>query len=125
MPRPRPAAPSRDLRGVSGERGQATVEFVALLPVLALLAALLWQAAAAGHAVWSAGAAARVASRVGAVGGDAEAAARRAVAERLARATRVRRDDDGRVRVTVPIRAVVTGARLATYTASARFEPQR
>ena len=64
--------------------GQATVEFVAMLPLLGVLALGVWQAAVAGHAIWSASAAARSASRVAALGGDAEATVRR-VAGRRAR----------------------------------------
>ncbi|MCW3023755.1 MAG: pilus assembly protein, partial [Conexibacter sp.] len=46
-----------------GEEGQAAVELVALLPVLALVAALAWQSVVAGQAWWMAGAAAREAAR--------------------------------------------------------------
>ncbi|MGI9097391.1 MAG: hypothetical protein ACR2H2_02665, partial [Solirubrobacteraceae bacterium] len=42
-----------------GERGQATVELVALLPLIAVLAGVMWQAAVAGQAVWLAGSATR------------------------------------------------------------------
>lgn len=34
------------------ESGQASVELVALLPLVVVLAALLWQAVVAGQAVW-------------------------------------------------------------------------
>lgn len=101
--------------------GQATVEFLAMLPLLGVLALGVWQAAVAGHAIWSASAAARSASRVAAVGGDAERAVR-AIAGRRAR---VRDADDGAVRVTVPIPAVAGGRDLTTFTTTARFEPQR
>jgi Flp pilus assembly protein TadG len=106
-------------------RGQTTVELVALLPVLAVLAAGVWQAAVAGHAWWSAGAAARAASRTAAIGGDTRSAALRVVPVRLRDAARVVERPDGRVTVRVPIRAVAGGARLATASATARFEPQR
>ena len=56
--------------------GQAAVELIALLPLVALLAAGAWQLAVAGHAAWSADAAARAAARAAATGGDARAAAR-------------------------------------------------
>ena len=49
---------------------------VALLPLVALLAMVLWQAAVAGQAVWLAGSAARAAARAHAVGGQPLNAAR-------------------------------------------------
>jgi hypothetical protein len=103
------------------DEGQATVELVALLPLLGVLALGVWQAAVAGHATWSAAAAARSASRVAAVGGDAE----RAVVRVAGRRARMRSGPDGAVRVTVPIRAVTGGRDLTTFTTTARFEPQR
>src|SRR5690349_2049787 len=92
--------------------GQATVELVALLPLLAALGAGVWQLAIAGHAIWAASAAARAASRVEAVGGDAAATARRIAGSHA----RLHEDADGRVRVTVPIPAVAGGADLTTFT---------
>ena len=106
---------------MSREDGQATVELVAMLPVLAVLALGVWQAAVAGHAIWSASAAARSASRAAAIGGDAERTVRRIAGRRA----RVRDGGDGAVRVTVPIPAVAGGRDLATFTTTARFEPQR
>ena len=106
-------------------RGQATVELVALLPLLAVLAAGVWQAAVAGHAVWAAGAAARAASRAVAVGGDERAAARRVLPAGLRGGARVLARDGVEVAVSVPIRALGGGRRLATYTATARFAAQR
>jgi TadE-like protein len=106
-------------------RGQATVELVALLPVLVLLVAAVWQAALFGHAAWSAGAAARAGSRAAAVGGDARRAALRVVPGGARSAARVRAAGDGRVTVTVPVRAVASGTTLARVTSSARFAPQR
>ena len=103
-----------------GEHGQASVELVALLPILAVVALGAWQVAVAGHAIWSAGAAARAAARAEAVGGDAEGAARR-----VRKSARVRSEEDGAVRVDVPIPAVVGGGELFTTSARARFGPQR
>ena len=101
--------------------GQATVELVALLPLLGVLALGVWQAAVAGHAIWSASAAARSASRVAAVGGDAQ----RAVVRVAGRRARMRSGSGGAVRVTVPIPAVTGGRDLTTFSTTARFEPQR
>lgn len=103
------------------DEGQASVEFLAMLPLLGVLALGVWQAAVAGHAIWSASAAARSASRAAAVGGDAE----RAVVRVAGRRARLRDAGNGAVRVTVPIPAVAGGRDLTTFTTTARFEPQR
>ena len=66
-------------RRARGERGQAAIELVAMLPLLLLVALVVWQVqmtAAASNAVESA---ARTAARVGSLGGDAERAARYAL----------------------------------------------
>jgi hypothetical protein len=101
------------------ERGQATVELVGVLPVVALLGLLCWQAVVAGQTMWLSGAAARAAARASALGADAQAAARRT----LPRATVVE-EGGGAVRVTVPIVAVVAGVRLTDIERRARFAPQ-
>ena len=91
----------RDFR----ERGQASVELVAVLPLLAILGFAVWQAAVA-------------------VGADAEAAARGALPPRLEEGLAVRRADDGAVRVTVRIPTVLGDASLGRTSARARFVPQ-
>ena len=106
------------------ETGQAAVEFVAVLPLVALVVAVLWQAVLAGQAVWSAAGAARAAARAQAVGGDALAAARGAVPGALRRGVRVRADGAA-VRVGVAVPIVLVGARLLTVDASAKLPPQR
>ena len=113
------------LRHPRSDSGQATVELVALLPILVVVVLAAWQVAVAGHAVWSAGAAARSAARAHAVGADAAGAARRLLPRRVRAHARVRTGDDGEVRVDVPIPAVVGGGSLFTTSAAARFEPQR
>jgi hypothetical protein len=100
------------------EDGQAAVELVALLPLLGVVAALLWQAVVAGQALWLAGSAANAAARARAVGSDPADAARRI----LPRA-RVRSVGDG-VELRVPVPAVVGGARLGTISVRSRVEPQ-
>jgi hypothetical protein len=125
---PRPFdSPRAARRGASlrSTRGQATVELVALLPVIVVIALAVWQVAVAGHAVWAAGAAARAAARAEAVGGSAERVARRLLPRRVRGRARVRAEEGGEVRVEVPIPAVVGGGALFTTTARARFEPQR
>jgi hypothetical protein len=108
-----------------GERGQATVELVALLPLVAVLALLLWQAVVAGQAVWFAGSAARAAARASAIGADAPAAARRVLPARLEQGLKVDRaaGDEG-VRVAIAIPSVIGATRLGTVSARARLQDQ-
>ena len=109
----------------SSQRGQASVEFVALLPVLAALALLGWQVAVAGQAVWLAGTAARAAARAHAVGADAAAGARSALPRRMRDDVRVRTEEDGSVAVRLRIPVVVPGGgTLGTVAREARFAPQ-
>ncbi len=99
---------------------------VALLPLVVLLGALLWQAVVAGQALWLSGAAARAAARATAIGGDAEAAARGALPPRLERGLRVRpADGGGGVRVAVRIPSVLTTGSIATIESRAAFPEQR
>ena len=112
-------------RSLSADDGQATVELVALLPLMALLAALLWQGLVAGQAVWLAGTAARAAARASAVGGDERAAARRVLPARLERGLVVRRlASSGGVRVAIAVPAIAGAGRLATISARARLQEQ-
>jgi hypothetical protein len=107
-----------------GERGQATVELVALLPLIAVLVGLLWQAVVAGQAVWLAGSAARAAARASAVGGDPRAAARRVLPARLRGGLAVRSNDRGGVRVAIAIPSVAGALRLGTVSARATLQDQ-
>lgn len=112
-------------RDLTGERGQASVELVALLPLLAVFVALLWQAVVAGQAVWFAGSAARAAARASAIGADAHAAARRVLPDGLERGLRVERvDGDDGVRVAISIPTVVGALHLGTVSARARLQDQ-
>src|SRR5690349_1493641 len=56
-------------------RGQASVEFVVLLPVILVVLAVGYQAVLAGQAIWEVRVAARAAARANSLGGDAAAAA--------------------------------------------------
>src|SRR3954447_2104048 len=89
------------------ERGQAAVEFVAVLPFLMLAALVAWQLVLVGHVAWDAAGAARSGARAAVVGRDAGAAARSALPRSLRGATRVARSTGGGVRVSVPIPLVV------------------
>ena len=116
---------SRTSHAALGERGQATVELVALLPLAGLLVALLWQALLAGETLWLSGGAARAAARAAAVGGDPVAAARAVLPLRLERDLRVRREDDGAVAVVLHVPAALGRGSLASITTRARFEAQQ
>lgn len=107
-----------------GERGQATVELVALLPLVVVFAALLWQAIVAGQAVWLAGSAARAAARAHAVGGDARAAARSVLPDRLRRGVVVRERGPDGVLVRIAIPSVVGAVRLGSVAGQARLQDQ-
>jgi hypothetical protein len=106
------------------ERGQAAVELVAMLPIVVVLGAALWQAVVAGQAVWVAGSAARAAARADAVGGNAKQAARRALPDSLEHGLKVDTGDGGQAEVHIRVPLIVGGGRLTTVTAKAHFEPQ-
>src|SRR5918911_2503584 len=99
------------------ERGQASVELVAVLPLLVLVGFAVWQAAVAGQAIWLAGAAARAAARAQALGADPSPAARGALPPRFERGLRVRAREDGGVTVTVRIPSVFGAGAVATTSA--------
>lgn len=117
-------------------RGQATVEFVLLLPLLAVIAAAVWQLVIVGQAVWLGGSAARAAAREFAVGGtqgQVERAARSVLPGYLEHELEVRRGDgkgsqsgenDGTVKVTLSIPTVLTDWQLTEISSRAHFEPQ-
>lgn len=102
------------------QRGQAAVELVAVLPLLAAAVLALGHAALAGYALWGAADAARAGARAAHVGADPVAAAERAVpAPFTARATR-----DG-AEVTVRVRAprLVPAVPRLSVSASTALDP--
>jgi hypothetical protein len=106
--------------------GQASVELVAVLPLVAVVALLMWQAVVAGQAVWLSGGAARAAARAQAIGGDPAAAARSVLPRGLRAHVRVDRaaGDGVRVRIAVPV--VGAGSpTLGTISARAQLRAQR
>jgi len=105
--------------------GQATVELVALLPLVGLLVALLWQALLAGETVWLSGGAARAAARAAALGADPADAARAVLPPRLERGLRVVRERDGAVALVLRVPIALGDGTLASVTTRARFEAQR
>src|ERR1700745_2056622 len=79
------------------ERGQAAVEFVAIVPLVIVILALAYQALLAGQAVWQARVAPRAAARANAFGADAAEAARAHLPARLERGLIVDADPNGDV----------------------------
>ena len=109
------------MRG-SGEHGQASVELVALLPVLAGLVLAAWQLALAGQASALAGTAARAGARAAAVGGSPIDAARAAVPPGWARRVQLERSQSGELTVRIAVPAVVGGVTPFQVSATARGE---
>jgi TadE-like protein len=108
----------------SSSSGQATVEFIAALPLVAVLLAALWQLALVGYAEWGASAAARAAARASAVGGDPAVAARSHVGGSLRTGLHVRALAGGDVRVAVRVPTLPGLPRLGHACATGHFEPQ-
>jgi Flp pilus assembly protein TadG len=106
------------------QRGQAAVELVAVLPLVAALLAALWQLAVFAHTAWSASSAAHAAARAEAIGLSPGRAARAHLPTRLEQGLRLHTSTDGRVRVTVHVPSSF-GLHLGTTSAQARFTPQR
>src|SRR6266540_6377373 len=101
------------------QRGQASVELIAAVPVLLLVTLLVAQLAFAGYALWSAGVAARAGARAAYVGGDAEGAARSALPLVLRGGASVSDRDGVGVRVEVP--SLVPGVPRIPVVARARI----
>lgn len=86
------------------ERGQASFEFLGMLPYLLLATLMGWQLLLGAWAYTQASNAARTASRVEGRGGDPGKAARNAVSGPLRRGLKVKMDGDrATVRVRIPI----------------------
>jgi hypothetical protein len=92
----------QDVGSARREDGTASVELIAVVPFLLLAILVAAQIALAGHALWSAGIAARAGARAAIVGGDARAKARRALPASLRAGARVGAGDGVRVSVRVP-----------------------
>jgi hypothetical protein len=91
------------------ERGQATIELVAMVPVVLVVGLIAWQLALAGHAAWLSAHAARVAARAALVGRDPSAAARSAVPASMRRGLRVTRAREGGVHVSLQVPTLLPG----------------
>ena len=102
------------------ERGQASVELVAVVPALVVCALITGHLLTAGWALWSAANSARAGARAELVGGDGIGAARRALPASMRPGARVRAGERTRVAVRVP--ALLPGIRLGRLSASARLD---
>jgi hypothetical protein len=91
------------------ESGQASVEMVAVVPLVLLAAAVAWQLVLAGHTMWLCANAARVAARADLVGGNPGRAARSALPRSLERGMSVRQSKEGGVRVEVRLPLLLRG----------------
>jgi hypothetical protein len=89
------------------ESGQASVEAVAIVPLVLLAAAVAWQLVLTGHTLWLAAGAARAAARAELVGDSPARAARSALPRSLERGMSVKRMDAGGVRVEVRLPLMV------------------
>jgi hypothetical protein len=85
------------------EQGQASIELVAAVPVVLLVAAVVWQLALVGEAAWLAANAARAGARADAVGEDPAAAVRSALPAALEGGLQVDRLQPGGVRVSLRV----------------------
>lgn len=83
------------------DSGQASVEAVAVVPLILLAAAVAWQLVLTGHTLWLCANAARAAARAEVVGRSPERAARSALPRSLERELSVKRLDGGGVRVSL------------------------
>ena len=107
------------MREFRSRGGQASVELVATLPVLAALVAGCWQAVVAAQCWWLAGVGARAAARAEAVGQSPLAAARSALPVGRRPGVKVKVGEGGSVTVRLPVPAVVEGLRLGAVAATA------
>lgn len=95
--------PSRASSTRNHELGQASVELVAVVPFVLLVALVCWQLALVGQTAWLCANAARAAARAEAVGADGAAAARSALPGTLERGLKVTSGRSGTVRVAVRV----------------------
>jgi hypothetical protein len=100
---PRPDALLRAAQG-----GQASIELVAMVPLVLLVGAVVWQLALAGQTAWLTANAARVAARADAVGRGTTEAARSALPRSLEDELEVERLPRGGVRVSVRVPLLLT-----------------
>jgi len=108
----------------SHRSGQASVELVALLPVLILLGLAVWQVVIAAQTASLAAVAARAAARAVAVGTNPQQELRRVVPAPFSKGATLVKGADGSVTVGLKVPLVAVGGMLGRLKARARFEPQ-
>lgn len=91
------------MRALQSQQGQASVEAVAVVPLVVLAALVAWQIVLSGHTLWLTAGAARAAARADSVGASADRAARSALPAAMERGLSVERLGGGGVRVAVRI----------------------
>jgi Flp pilus assembly protein TadG len=104
--------------------GQAAVELICVLPLLAAVLALAWQLIVAGHAAWAVATAARAAARAAAVGADPASAARAHLPQALESGLRVIDRQAGAVEVSVEVPRILAGLSVGRVASTSRFRPQ-
>lgn len=111
------------------ERGQASVELLAILPALILCVIVAAHVLPSGWALWSAADAARVGARADHVGGEGAEAAREALPAPLRptsekRAERQVESGEKGVSVEVDVPGLLPGVDASRVGAAARLEPE-
>ena len=91
------------------EDGQATVELLGVVPVLAVVGLVVWQLILVGHTAWMSAHAARSAARADLVGENAAAAARSVLPDALERGLEVHTSGAGAARLELPVPLVRRG----------------
>jgi hypothetical protein len=104
---------------IGSESGQASVETVALVPLVLLAAAVAWQLVLTGHTLWLCANAARAAARAELVGESPRRAARSALPRSLERDLSVKRVEGGGVRVSLRLPLVLRSWRSPVEIAAA------
>jgi hypothetical protein len=92
---------------VRAESGQASVEMVAVVPLVLLAAAVAWQLVLTGHTLWLCANAARAAARAELVARSPDRAARSALPRSLERDLSVTRLEGGGARVSLHLPLLV------------------
>lgn len=109
---------------VARQNGQAAVELIAAVPILLAVLLLVAQLATAGHALWSAGDAARAGARAVLVGADAAEAARRALPFWLDAGAEIDVSGGTGVEVRVQAPALIPGVPSIPVEAAAALDPE-